>query len=309
MNIRDLQYLVAIADTKHFGKAAEATFVSQPALSMQIKKLENHLGVQLFERNNKNVYLTDIGKSIIEQARDILYRVDNLKELAKQSRDPFSGELYLGVIPTLGPYLLPHIIPGLTKLFPKLKIFLVEEQTQHLIAKLKQGKLDAALFVLPVLDPYFRALALFEEELSLAVHPHHPLAKKKWVRQTDLSNKVLLLLEDGHCLRDHTLSFCDKVYATANKSFQATSLETLRYMVGSKTGITLMPRLACRKNDGICYVPFRTPKPTRTLGIIWRSSSTKTQLIEHMAIQIRKLLAKLNEIKIINTPITCIPHR
>lgn len=305
MNIRDLKYLVTLADQRHFGKAAEACFVSQPALSMQIKKMEEFLGVQLIERNNKSFFFTEIGQAITEHARDILYKFESMKSVAEQSRDPLSGELHLGVIPTLAPYLLPHIIPGLSKSFPKLTLFLVEEQTQHLITKLKHGKLDGALFGLPLTDEDFEALPLFEEELLLATHANHIFAKKKLIRHTDLKNKTLLLLEDGHCLRDQAISLCHSVDALADKKFQATSLETLRHMVASKAGITLMPKLSCRSNDGVCYLPFSSPKPTRTVGMIWRPTSAKKILLINIVNQIRKLLVKQKLVKVINTSIFC----
>jgi LysR family hydrogen peroxide-inducible transcriptional activator len=305
MNIRDLRYLIAIADHQHFGRAAESCFVSQPALSMQLKKLESSLGVQLIERNSKFVLLTDVGKAITEQATEILHRVDSLKDFAKQARDPFSGEVHLGVIPTLAPYLLPYIIPEIVKLYPKLKIFLVEQQTEQLTNKLKNGKLDAALFGLPVVENDFSALPLFDEELLLAVHKSHALSKRKFIRHTDLSQKVLLLLEDGHCLRDQVLSLCHIVNATPDKSFQATSLETLRHMVASKVGMTLMPKLACRENDDLHYLSFATPRPTRTVGLIWRQSSAKSILFEHLTMAIKKILSKKKLVKVINTSLIC----
>ncbi len=304
MNIKDLKYLVAIADHSHFGKAAAACFVSQPALSMQIKKLENFLDVQLIERN-KSALLTDVGKLITEQARDILCRVDAIKQMARQAKDPFGGELRLGVIPTLGAYLLPHIIPGLSKIFPKLTIYLVEEKTHTLIDKLKNGKLDGALFGLPILEEDFMALPLFAEEILLAVPSNHPFAKRSKIKYSDLENKTLLLLEDGHCLRDQALSLCHSMHASVDTVFQATSLETLRYMIASKTGITLMPKLACKNNEGICYIPFNLPKPVRTIGMIWRPSSAKKILLENMVVHIRKLLGKKQIVKILNTSIIC----
>lgn len=306
MNLRDLKYLVAIADHAHFGMAASACFVSQPALSMQIKKLESVLDVQLIERTSKSALLTEIGKSITEHARDILCRVETLKEIAKQANDPYSGELHLGVIPTLAPYLLPHIIPGLAKIFPKLKIYLVEEQTPNLIAKLKQGKLDGALLGLPLIEEDFVALPLFEEEFILAIPPNHPLSKRKIIRISDLENKVLLLLEDGHCMRDLALEVCYRAKASESKGFQATSLETLRHMVASKAGITLMPKLAYKANDGVCYLPFNSPKPARIIGMTWRPTSAKKLLLENMVVQIRKFMIKQKAaVRVINTPILC----
>ncbi len=305
MNLRDLKYLVAIADHRHFGMAAAACFVSQPALSMQIKKLENALNVQLIERTSKLALLTETGKLITEHAKDILCRVETIKEIAKQANDPYSGKLHLGVIPTLAPYLLPRIIPRLTKTFPKLRIYLFEEQTSHLIEKLRQGKLDGALLGLPLINEDFIAAPLFEEEFMLAIHPHHPLTKRKTIRISDLENKTLLLLEDGHCLRDLALEFCHKANATESKGFQASSLETLRHMVAAKAGITLMPKLAYQSNDGVYYLPFNSPKPSRVVGMVWRSSSAKKILLHNMVEQIRKCLSKKNVVRVINTSIVC----
>lgn len=305
MNLRDLTYLVAIAEHNHFGLAAEACFVSQPALSMQIKKLETLLGVQLVERTSKSALLTEIGQLMTEHAKDILFRVNTMKEIAKQANDPYSGELRLGVIPTLAPYLLPYIIPHLTTLFPKLIIYLVEEQTTNLIAKLKQGKLDGAILGLPLIEGDFTALPLFEEEFLLAVPPTHALSKRKSVKLSDLENKTLLLLEDGHCMRDLALELCYKAKAMEAKGFRATSLETLRHMVASNAGMTLMPKLSYKSNDGVCYLPFKSPKPVRIVGLVWRPSSAKKILLEAMVGHIRKMMAKQKEIKVITTPLLC----
>lgn len=292
MNLRDLKYLVTLVDHGHFGKAADACFVSQPALSMQIKKLEETLGIALIERTNKTFLLTPTGQLIAEQARAILSQVDTMHDIAKLAKDPFSGELRLGVIPTLAPYLLPHIVPGFVKLFPKLTIFLIEQQTATLLQTMKQGKLDAAILALPIAEENIRCEALFDEEFMLAVPTSHALSKRKSIKSSDLEDNILLLLEDGHCLREQALAVCHYARASESKSFQATSLETLRHMVASGVGITLMPKLSCQTNEGITYVPFSTPKPSRTVGLIWRASSPKTPLLEKMAGQMKKLLAK-----------------
>jgi len=305
MNIRDLKYLVSVADYGHFGKAADACFVSQPALSMQIKKLEDTLGVQLIERTGKKIFLTEIGKLITQQARDILFRVEEMREIANTAKDPFCGELHLGIIPTLAPYLLPYIIPSLSKAFPKLTIYLAEETTSNLLTKVSQGKLDGALLALPIVNEDFAALPLFEEEFVLAIPLNHSLAKRKIAKLSDLENKTLLLLEDGHCLRDQALAVCHRVNAAEAQNFRATSLETLRHMVASKAGITLMPKLACKSNDGICYLPFNAPKPVRTIGLIWRPSTPKKIVLENMVSQIRKVMFKQKMVRVLNTPIMC----
>jgi LysR family hydrogen peroxide-inducible transcriptional activator len=290
MNLRDLKYFVSVVELGHFGKAAETCFISQPALSMQIKKLEETLGVQLLERTGKAILLTDIGKIIYERAQAILMQAAEIHQIAKQAKDPFVGALHLGIIPTIAPYLLPHIVPGLSRTFPQLNLYLIEAQTTQLLEKLQQGKLDVGLLALPVDQQDFVTTPLFEEEFLLAVPNNHALAKRKIIRDTDLENKDVLLLEDGHCLRGQALEVCDRMRANVSKSFQGTSLETLRHMVASEVGITLMPKLSCRSNDGVSYIPFNAPKPTRTVGLIWRNSSAKATLLDALAETIKKFI-------------------
>lgn len=290
MNIRDLKYLVALEDLRHFGKAAKACFVSQPTLSMQIKKLEETLGVQLLERTNKSVLLTDIGKVVAERARQILSQIDEIRHLADQLQDPYSGELKMGVIPTVAPYLLPHIIPKLSAAFPKLSLYLLEEQTLSLVEKLKHGKIHAAILALPVPEPRFSHIPLFEEEFLLAVSRHHPLAKNKTIKQRDLVDNNLLLLEEGHCMREQSLELCNRMHVSENANFQGTSLETLRHMVIAQAGITLMPQLACKPSKAVHYIPFSSPKPTRTLALFWRTMTDKKRLIEGIADHIQKTM-------------------
>ncbi len=296
MNIRDLEYLVALNDYGHFGKAAEACFVSQPALSMQIKKLEESLGIKLLERSNKSVLFTDAGIAITERARHILNQVDEMRDFAKLAKDPYRGELKIGIIPTLAPYLLPLIIPSLAKKFPNISFYLIEEQTAALIDKLKMGKLDAALLAHPVTEKNFTTSLLFDEEFLLAVPTNHPLAKFKIIKQNDLDNQNLLLLEEGHCMREQTLAFCHNMHAAEIQSFRATSLETLRHMVAAGNGITLIPKLARQSNDNMVYVPFGPPKPMRSIGLYWRSSAAKKILLEEIAIEIRKIIIKLKTV-------------
>lgn len=283
MNIRDLKYLVAIAEHKHFGKAADACCVSQPGLSMQIKKLEDFLGVPLFERCGKSVLLTEIGARLTLQAQDILCGLDDFIDTARAATDPFCGELILGVIPTLAPYLLPRLMPSLIEAFPQLKIYLVEEKTSQLLYKLKQGKLDGALLALPVSEESFTVRTLFEEEFLLAVHNSHPLAARKRIQVTELEGETLLLLEEGHCLRDQTLAVCQLAQAHETQSFQATSLETLRYMIAAQVGITLLPKSACYATAQVRYLSFQAPKPQRTIGLIWRSSCYKNKVLAAIA--------------------------
>ncbi len=287
MNIRDLKYLVALHEQRHFGKAAEVCFVSQPALSMQLKKLEEHLGVLLLERTNKSVMFTDVGEQLVVRAREVLRQVDEMKEIARQSVDPFSGECRLGIFPTLAPYLLPYIAPRIAKKFPDLSLFLVEEKTDALIEKLHQGKIDAAILALPITQQGLITTKLFEEEFLLAVPAADDLAKRPSIQSADLAERTLLLLEDGHCLREQALSFCYRLHAHENQNFRATSLETLRYMVAAGVGMTLMPKLACQPTPGVAYIKFKAPKPTRTLGMVWRHSSAKQPVLKAMATLIK----------------------
>jgi LysR family hydrogen peroxide-inducible transcriptional activator len=282
MNIRDLKYLVAVAEYRHFGKAAEASFVSQPALSMQIKKLEKYLGVQLLERTNKTVLLTSVGEKIARSATKILQDVEAMREVAKQTKDPFASELKLGLIPTLAPYLLPHIMPVIAKALPKLELYLIEEQTHNLLDKLKKGRIDAAILSPPLVDKELVVNHLFAEEFLLAVPPHHEWASRKHINQEALSGKNLLLLDDGHCLRDQALEICQAVKARENHSFRATSLETLRHMVASGIGMTLMPKLSVKEQDFVAYVEFSNPKPTRSISMVWRPTAVKEVVLQEL---------------------------
>lgn len=300
MNIRDLKYLVALAEYEHFGKAAEACFVSQPALSMQIKKLEETLGVTLLERTNKSVLLTDSGAIIAKRARHILSEVEEIREIAKSAHDPFSGELKIGIFPTLAPYLLPIIIPKLSKKFPNISFYLIEEKTNSLIEQLKLGKLHAAFLASPVSESGLKSTPLFEEEFLLAVATSNPLSHHKSVKQQDLQHKNLLLLDEGHCMRDQALALCHRMKAAETQNFRATSLETLRNMVTANVGITLMPKLACHKNDGVCYIPFSNPKPSRSIELFWRTTSAKKIVLQAIGKEIQTILAKNNAVTLIN---------
>lgn len=227
MNLRDLKYLVALADLRHFGKAADACFVSQPTLSTQIRKLEDELGVVLVERAPRKVMLTAAGLDVVQRARRIVADVEQMREAARRSRDPESGTLRLGVFPTLGPYLLPHVVPTLRARFPQLELLLVEEKSDELLQRLREGKLDAALLALPLHDDQLHAEFLFEEPFVLAAPQQHPLARRGALDATELSDETLLLLEDGHCLRSHTLEGCRLSEQANPNGLEATSLPTL----------------------------------------------------------------------------------
>lgn len=290
MNLRDLRYLVAVAEHRHFGRAAEACFVSQPTLSTQLKKLEEFLGVVLVERNNRQVMLTPVGETIVAQAERVLRETNQLVGIAEAHRDPYGGDFRLGVIPTIAPYLLPKILNPLRKAFPELRLQLTESQTAVLMQLLKGGELDAAILALPVEDDHVEAQLLYREPFFMAVSKQHPHAKRKTVDLKDLDGEDVLLLEDGHCLRDQALAVCSSNNAVENTNFRATSLETLRQMVAANVGVTLMPELAMGgRVAGISYVPFKGKPPAREVGLCWRATSTRAALLKDMS----KLLADL----------------
>jgi LysR family hydrogen peroxide-inducible transcriptional activator len=281
MNLRDLHYLLAVAETRNFKRASELCHVSQPTLSMQIKKLEAYLGVQLFERTNKSVMITDTGQRIAEVARRMMQDEQQIHDIARTVHDPRAGDFRLGAIPTLASYVFPLFVPALTKAFPKLQLMLVEDKTERLLAQLKDGKIDAALLALPVEESGLESAPLFEDDFMLAVGFAHPLAKRKSVRTADLSGQKLLLLDEGHCLRDQALAVCQTHGAKEENSFRATSLETLRLMVQSPNSdlMTLMPAIAASGHTGLRYIPFAGTAPSRTIGIVWRKTGVRGNIM------------------------------
>ena len=284
MNLRDLNYLVAVADYRSFIQAAEHCFISQPTLSTQIKKMEETLGVQIFERTNKRVMPTELGEKIIASARLILLEIDKMQQLADNAQDPMAGNFRLGAFPTLSTYIFPGLVPLIKQSLPKLRLILIEEKTDILIAQLKQGHLDAALLALPVQDDHLESQKLFEDEFLLAVASDHPFAGRTSIRQTDLSSQQLLLLDEGHCLRGQALQICQLNHAEEQQDVRATGLETLRQMVRAGTGITFMPKIAIHEpEEGICYINFMDPVPKRTIGLVWRKTSAREALIHRLA--------------------------
>jgi LysR family transcriptional regulator, hydrogen peroxide-inducible genes activator len=293
MNLRDLRYLVALADLKHFGRAAEASFVSQPTLSTQLKKFEDELGVALIERNPRNVMLTPVGEAVVARARAMLREADEIKNIARRSKDPESGMVKLGIFPTLGPYLLPHIIPSLVDRFPKLALILVEEKTEVILKKLHDGELDCGILALPIHDDNLHVEFLFEEDFILAVPKAHALAKMKKAKLADLSNEKLLLLDDGHCLREQALEVCHMAGAGEKSGFRATSLETLRHMVAANVGITLLPALTVHppspNPDAVRLIAFSEPVPHRRIAMVWRRSSALAAFLHQIVPLIKNI--------------------
>ena len=292
MNLRDLRYLIALADHRHFGRAAEASHVSQPTLSTQIRKLEDELGVALVERAPRKVMLTEAGTAIAQRARNVIAEVEQMREIARRAHDPESGTLRLGLFPTLGPYLLPHVVGPLRARYPKLELLLVEEKTADLIARLREGRIDAAVLALPVDDEGLEHAVLFDEPFVLAVPEKHPLATPRGRKRAALSldtlqHEHLLLLEDGHCLREQALDVCHLAGASEKDGFRATSLETLRQMVAAGVGMTLLPVLAVKPpvppQPNLRLLPFVAPAPKRRIALFWRKSSARAAFLRGFA--------------------------
>jgi LysR family hydrogen peroxide-inducible transcriptional activator len=293
MNLRALQYFVKLADLRHFSKAADACFVSQPTLSTQIKKLEDELGVQLVERSPKNIMLTPVGEEISQRARLVLSDIDQIRAVARRSGNPADGVLRLGLFPTLAPYYLPHVVPGLRTRYPNLRLQLAEEKTESIVTQLKQGELDAGLLALPINEDGLDMEILFEEPFVVALPADHELAKKKTINLSDLEGAELLLLEEGHCLREHALEVCALAGARERVDFHATSMETLRQMVAAGVGVTLMPLLAVKppiaETENVILRPFEPPPPTRTIALVWRSSSALSSFFSELAQSLREV--------------------
>ncbi|MGH8217013.1 MAG: LysR substrate-binding domain-containing protein [Steroidobacteraceae bacterium] len=292
LKLKDLRYLVAVADTGHFGRAAERCFVSQPTLSAQLKKLESYLAVQLIERQPKRATLTEAGAAIVARSREMLRASEEVLELARSHRDPLAGRLRVGFIPTVGPYLLPQIAPAARKALPRLTLLLYEYRTEPLLERLRAGELDLGILALPVETDGLQVRELFDEPFLVALPHDHPLARRASLGVDDLAEEPLLLLEEGHCLRDQALAVCNRAGAQERQDFRATSLETLRQMVASGAGITLLPQLACRAQLGartapgaggagdIVIKPFTKPVPIRRVGALWRTSTARRPAIE-----------------------------
>jgi LysR family hydrogen peroxide-inducible transcriptional activator len=298
MNLRDLDYLVAVAEHRHFGRAAESCFVSQPTLSTQLRKLELELGVELIERSPRHIMLTAAGERVVERARIILGEADNIRGIARSARDPESGSVRLGLFPTLAPYLLPHVVPQIHARFPSLELLLVEEKTEVVFQRLRDGKLDAGIVALPVHDAQLHQELLFAEDFVLAVPAEHRLAAMEGpVDPSVLIGEHVLLLEEGHCLRDQALSVCQLAGAAERSGFRATSLETLRQMVAAGVGVTLLPELAVRPpvppSPAVRLLRFSEPVPRREIAMVWRRTSVNGQLLPKIAEVIRELASAL----------------
>jgi len=285
MNIRDLQYLVAVHDMNNFSKAAERCYVSQPTLSGQLKKLEVELNAPLIERSTRQVLFTALGEQIVGMARDVLLTIDNIRDAAKATEQPMAGDYHIGLIPTVGPFLLPMLMPVLGQEFPLAKFYLYELQTEVLLEKLNKGEIDAAILAKVDLNQAFQEIPLYEEYMKLAVRDGAPLSKKSSsVDLSVLNNESVLMLEDGHCLRDQALGVCFSAGAHEDVRFQATSMDTLLHMVATGTGMTLIPELASNKPvPGVKYVSFNEPQPSREIVMLVRNHTARVDALNTIA--------------------------
>jgi LysR family transcriptional regulator, hydrogen peroxide-inducible genes activator len=288
VTLTELRYIVAVARERHFGRAAEACFVSQPTLSVAVKKLEEELGVTLFERGPGEVTVTQGGQGIVEQAQRVLEEAARIREIAAAGRDPLAGTLRLGAIYTIGPYLLPKLIPILRKSAPSMQLLIQENFTHRLADSLKSGEVDVILIALPFSEPAIETRAVYDEPFFVAVPKGHAWENRKRVTSDELTKESLLLLGEGHCFRDQVLDICTVVRAKDRSALSRTveggSLETIRQMVAGGVGITVLPATSVSGNPGagdlIRVLPFAKPTPTRRVALAWRRSFPRPEAIE-----------------------------
>ena len=287
MTLTELRYLVAVARERHFGRAAEACFVSQPTLSVSIKKLEEELDVKLFERGANEVSVTPLGEEIVRQAQSVIEQAAAIKEIAKRGKNPLSGPLRLGVIYTIGPYLLPDLVKQAIDNVPQMPLILHENFTAKLLEMLRTGELDCAVMAEPFPDTGLAIAPLYDEPFMVALPKSHALAKRKRISAEELKKETMLLLGTGHCFRDHVLDVCPEYARFASdaegirKSFEGSSLETIKYMVASGMGLTVVPQLSVPKGlqPHVRYVAFAAPVPTRRVVLAWRRTFTRYEAI------------------------------
>jgi LysR family hydrogen peroxide-inducible transcriptional activator len=290
MTLTELRYIVAVARERHFGRAAEACFVSQPTLSVAIKKLEDELGVKLFERRQHEVILTPIGKRVIEQARVVLEQAESIKHIAREGQDELAGPLRLGVIYTVGPYLLPRLIPLLHARAPRMTLLIEENYTENLGEKLKAGDLDLILVSQPFALPGVATRALYREPFVVALPAAHPLAKRHSIKAADLAGETMLLLSAGNCFRDQVIAACPDCVAgprkqnRLQKTLEGSSIETIRHMVGSGAGVTVLPCTSARDGAALggllVFRPFARPAPYRDIALAYRETYPRAKTID-----------------------------
>ena len=287
MTLTELRYIVAVAREKHFGRAAEACFVSQPTLSVAIKKLEEELDVKIFERGAAEVSITPLGEDIVHQARSVIEQAAEIKEIAKRGRDPLAGALRLGIIYTIAPYLLPELVKQVIDRHPQMPLVLQEHFTAKLLDMVRTGELDCAIMAEPFPDMGLAVAPLYDEPFMIATSAGHPFAERASVSAAELKRETMLLLGTGHCFRDHVLEVCPEFARFSSnaegirKSFEGSSLETIKHMVAAGMGITVVPSLSvpAEPQTHLRFVPFEAPIPTRRVVLIWRRSFTRYEAI------------------------------
>ena len=288
MTLTEMRYIVALARERHFGKAAEACHVSQPTLSVALKKVEGQLGAALFERTANEVRITALGERIVAQARRVLEEAVKLEEIAESTGDPLTGQLRVGIIYTIAPYLLPQLIPALSREAPRMPLFLKEDFTGNLIPALKAGELDVIVIALPFTEPGLVAQAVYDEPFRVVVPASHPWAQRMDISADELDGQNLLLLGQGNCFRDQVLESCPRLTApdALEHSLEGSSLETIRYMVASGAGVAVMPSTAADPLIGrepmVRVLPFAGVQPKRTVGLVWRVTFPRPQAIDAM---------------------------
>lgn len=299
MTLTELRYIVALHQTKHFGKAAEKCFVSQPTLSVAIKKLEEELNVSLFERSRSQVRATPLGEKIVQQAQNVLEQAKQINELADLGKDPLGSTLSIGAIFTIGPYLFPHFVPHLQHAAPEMPLYIEENYTAVLREKLRQGELDAIVIALPFTEPDVVTQSLYEEPFVVVMNKDHPLAERKSITAKQLEKEQVLLLGEGHCFRDQVLEACPALRKTISHGHdplqsvvEGSSLETLKYMVASGLGITVLPASAAPleqySDHSLVSRPFSNGASKRTVALAWRASFPRHQAIDALSQAIRK---------------------
>ena len=291
MTLTELRYIVAVAREHHFGRAAAACFVSQPTLSVAVRKLEEEIGVALFERGSNEISVTALGERIVAQAQRVLEEVEAIKQLAQQGKDPLDGPLRLGVIYTIGPYLLPHLIPALHKRAPHMPLLIAESFTTDLSERLRHGELDVIVISLPFAEPGILTQPVYDEAFVVALPAKHAWVKKKSIKAVDLPMANLLLLGSGHCFRDQVLKVCPALSRSSHagqgsmqQTLEGSSLETIRHMVASGAGITVLPCSSAASSSAekrlLAIKPFAPPAPTRRVALAWRQSFPRAAAIE-----------------------------
>jgi len=287
MTLTELRYIVAVARERHFGRAAEACFVSQPTLSVAIKKLEEELDVKIFERGSNEVTMTPLGESIVRQAQQVIEQAQGIREIAKRGKDPLAGPLRLGIIYTIGPYLLPELVKNAIEHVPQMPLILQENFTVKLLDMLRTGELDCAIMAEPFPDNGLAIAALYDEPFMAAVPRNHPLATRQTITSEELKRETMLLLGTGHCFRDHVLEVCPEFARFSSdaegikKSFEGSSLETIKHMVASGMGVTVVPALSVPREPQahLVFIPFAEPVPSRRVVLAWRKSFTRYEAI------------------------------